>query len=168
MVQRLAEALNRQINKEFFSSYLYLSMSAHSEALELSGFANWFAVQAQEEQTHGMKIYNYLVQKGVKIELEAIEKPETEFKNIQVMFKKALQHEQMMTRSFNELSDLAMELKDHSTYNFLQWFVNEQVEEEATVGSILTKVRRTDGNNSAIYLLDRELEGRTFVDETAQ
>jgi len=164
---KLQKALNKQINMEFYSSYLYMSMSAECETLELNGFANWFLVQSQEEQTHGMKIYKYLVQKGVEIELESIKKPENGFKSTLAMMKASLEHEELMSRSFNELSDLAMELRDHSTYNFLQWFVNEQIEEEATTGNLLTKVKRAGSNDSLIYILDRELESRTFIDETA-
>ena len=165
--QNLQKALNIQIQKEFYSAYLYLSMSAYCSDKNLNGFAHWFYTQYQEEQTHGHKLYNYLLQRGVKIELEAIEKPKTNFESPLSVMRESLAHEQHMTDSFNKLSDIAIDNRDHATYNFLQWFVNEQVEEESTVRDIISKIERVGENSNALYMLDRELENRTFVDETA-
>jgi ferritin len=160
--KHLESGLLKQLNREFHSAYIYLGMSSYCTDKDLNGFANWLFVQYEEEQVHAMKIYKYLLQRGVTVELDSISKPVSDFSSILDLFKKALAHEEFMTLSFNELSDVAMEHRDHATYNFLQWFVNEQVEEESIFKEIISKIERVELNSQALYMLDRELENRTL------
>lgn len=159
--KKMQKALNEQLNREYFSAYLYLSMSAYCSDIGLNGSANWFYQQYQEEIMHGMKIYDYMIQRGIKIILEQIEKPDSEFESILDVFEKSLEHEEFMTGNLNELSDMAMKDKDHATYNFLQWFVTEQVEEEATVGDIIAKIKLIGRDGQGLYIIDSELAKRT-------
>ncbi|MBN2103109.1 ferritin [bacterium] len=165
---KMAVALNAQINKEMYSAYLYMAMSAYSEERGLSGFANWFMVQYKEEMTHAMKIYHYLQEQGAKINLKAIEEPPSDFQSPLEMFKKTLVHEQFVTKSINELVDLAISENDHATQIFLQWFVTEQVEEEANDQEIIGKLEMIGDNPGALFMMDRELGSRTFTDETQE
>jgi len=164
--KKMADALNDQVNKEMYSAYLYLAMSAHSEEKGLSGFANWFMVQYKEEMTHAMKIYHYIQEQGAKVNLKAIEEPPFDFQSPLDMFKKTLAHEQFVTRSIHELVDLAISENDHATHIFLQWFVTEQVEEEANDHEIIGKLEMIGNNPGVLFMLDRELGSRAFSDET--
>ena len=121
----MAKALNEQLNNEFHSAFLYLSMSAHCSKMDLNGAANWFLFQYQEEQQHATRFYNYLIEQDATILLKTIEKPEKNFGTLLETYQKSLEHEQMMTATLNELSNKALNKKDHATYNLLQWFVNE-------------------------------------------
>lgn len=162
---QMIDALNEQINKEMFSAYLYMAMSADSESKGLKGFANWFYVQYQEEMTHAMKIYRYLHEQGARVVLKGIEEPEKDFgKPLQAM-EATLEHEQFITNSINELMDLAIELRDHATQIFLQWYVSEQIEEEANANELIDKLKLI-GDGHGLFMLDKELEARVFVDET--
>lgn len=158
--ENMLNALNKQINEELYSAYLYLAMSADFLAKGLSGTANWFQVQAQEEVGHAMKIYGYINERGGKVELQAIKEPAKEWESLQKAFEDALKHEQYISSCINKLVDLAIELKDHATGAFLQWFVNEQVEEEASVEEVLNKVKLIGGQGNVIYMLDKELGSR--------
>ncbi len=158
--KKMQKVLNEQLNREYFSAYLYLSMSSYCSDIGLNGSAHWFFEQYKEEVEHGMKIYEYMLQRGVKIEFEQIDKPEGEFESILDVFEKSLAHEQFMTNNLNELSDLAMKDKDHATYNFLQWFVTEQVEEEATVSDIIAKIKLIGKDGNGLYMIDAELASR--------
>lgn len=164
---RMCAALNAQINKELFSEYLYLSMSAWFEAQGLPGFANWMAVQAQEEHFHAMKLYGYIVERGGRVILEAIDKPESEFGSPAKAFDATLAHEQFITASINELVDVAIGIKDHATNQFLAWYVNEQVEEEANAQALIDKLRWIGDNGNALLMMDRELALRVFTPPTA-
>ncbi len=164
---KMAEALNGQLNKELYSAYLYLGMSAWSESKGLKGFANWFYVQYQEETFHAMKFYNYILDQGCNINLMSIDKPETNFASTLEIFEKTLEHEQFITKSIYNLVDLALEERDHATNAFLQWFVNEQVEEESSVSEIIDKLKLVDDKGNGIFMIDKELSGRTFVPDTA-
>jgi ferritin len=166
--KKMQKALNQQLNREYFSSYLYLSMSAYCSNAGLNGSANWFYQQYQEEVMHGMKIYDYMIQRGIKIELEKIDKPEGEFDGILDVFQKSLEHEEFMTKNLNELSDIAMKEKDHATYNFLQWFVTEQVEEEASVSDIIAKIKLIGKDGKGLYIIDNELAKRVAPSPTEQ
>lgn len=166
--KKMIDALNEQINKEMYSAYLYMAMSAHSEEIGLSGFANWFMVQYKEEMSHAMKIYHYLQDQGSKIVLGAIEAPPSEFKSPLDMFKKTLTHEQFVTKSINGIVDLAISEKDHATQIFLQWFVTEQVEEEANDNELISKLEMIGDNSGGLYMLDKELASRVFIDETIE
>ncbi len=164
----MEKALNEQVNAEIYSAYLYLSMSAYFEDQNLSGFANWMHVQAQEEMTHAMKIFNYIHDRGGSVELEQIDKPQIKWDNAQKVLEDVYAHEQKVTEMIHNLVDLAREGKDHGTDNMLQWFVAEQVEEEANAEELLQQVKMVEGKPQGLLMLDRELKQRQFVDETQQ
>ena len=161
--KNLLESLNKQVNFEFYSSYLYLSMAAYAESVDLSGFANFFRVQAQEELAHAMKFYDYIFQKNGVVTLETIPKPDLTFDNIIDVFQKGYNHEQLVTKKIYELADIAGEEREHSTMSLLNWFIDEQVEEENNFNSLLKRIRRSEGNPAAIYMMDDELATRVFV-----
>jgi len=153
----MLNALNKQINKEIYSAYLYMSMSAYSQFIGLKGFANWFMVQYNEEMEHAMKIYTYVNDQGEKVKLMAIDEPPVEFESPMDMFEKTLDHEKFITKSINELVDLATEEKDHATKIFLQWFVTEQIEEEGNDNDIINQLKLIGENGNGLLMLDREL-----------
>ena len=153
-------ALNDQIRKEFYSSYLYLSMAARFESMNLKGFAHWMQVQASEETKHGMKIYGHVNERGGKVTLQPIEAPPSNWKSAKEMFTEAYQHEQKVTASINKIVQLARTEKDNATEVFLQWFVNEQVEEEASTNEIARKLQLIGDNPPALVMLDEELRKR--------
>jgi ferritin len=157
---KMQKALNTHLNEEFYSSYLYLSMAAYFEAKNLKGFANWMRIQAAEEQMHGMKFFNFILQKGGKVSLGEIGAPKIEWKSIPEVFSDTLKHEQKITGLINKLVEIAMLEKDFATNNFLQWFVTEQVEEEANVEEIIQKIEMIGDNKSGLYMLDNELGAR--------
>ncbi len=161
--QKMDRELSKQLNKEFHSAYLYLGMSAWCAEAGFSGSAGWFMAQYQEEQEHGMKVYNYLLDQGGKVELLKIKKVKTEYKSLLACFEASLEHEMMMTTSFNELCDFAMKEKDHASYGFFQWFVEEQIEEEATVSDIISKLKMV-GDKNGVFMIDNRLTGRTVTD----
>jgi len=157
---KIESALNNQMNKEFYSSYLYLAMAAHFEAKNMKGFAHWMRVQSQEEYGHAMKIYNYLVERAGKIALTTIEPPPATWKTHREVFEDAYKHEQTVSESINGIVDLAKSEKDHATEVFLQWFVSEQVEEEATASMIVEKLKLAGEGPGALLILDSELGKR--------
>jgi len=163
----IQDALNKQINPELYSSYLYLSMSAYFESINLKGCANWMRVQTQEELVHAMKFYDYLIERGGKVVLSSIESPPTEWPSPLAIFENAYQHEQKVTGLINKLVDLAIVEKDHATNNFLQWFVSEQVEEEASADEVVQKIKLMGDTHGGIFMLDRELAQRVFTPPTA-
>jgi ferritin len=158
--EKLEAAINEQINKELYSSYLYLAMSAYSDSVNLSGFAHWMRVQAQEEQAHALKLYGYVVEKGGRVLLEAIDKPPAEFASPLHVFEKTLAHEQKVTGLINDLYSLAIEESDYATQIFLQWFVSEQVEEEASATQIVELLKAVGDHPQGLIMLDRQLAGR--------
>jgi len=158
--KKIEKELNLQINKEFNAQYIYLAMSAYAETIGLDGIAHWFRLQSEEEYTHAMKIYEYINERGGKVILEEIKKPEQNFKSVKQLFELALEHEEFVTDSINKLVDLATKEKDHATISFLNWFVDEQVEEESSVNNILDKFQYIDENRTGLFLLDRELGNR--------
>lgn len=164
--KNVEKALNEQINAEYYSAYLYLSMASYCQAKDLIGMANWFRVQAQEELLHGTKILNYIHDREGIVELDAIAKPPTTWPTSQAAFAQSLEHEQGVTSRINNLVELAEKEKDTTTVTFLQWFVNEQIEEESSVRQILGQLNLIGDNGSGIYLLDRELGTRQFVAPT--
>ncbi|MDH5376099.1 MAG: ferritin [Candidatus Bathyarchaeota archaeon] len=161
--ERMVEALNRQVNREVYSAYLYLSMSAYSTFKGLKGFANWFMVQYQEEMAHAMKIYDYINDQGGQVKLTAVEQPPTEFGSPLEMFEKTLEHEKFVTKCINDLVNLATEEKDHATKIFLQWFVTEQIEEEANDNNIIAKLRLVGKEGKGLLMIDKELATRVFT-----
>lgn len=162
----LQEALIEQLNKEYHSAYIYLGMSAYCSKEGFNGAANWFLIQYQEEVSHGMKLFKYLEDQNVHIQLPSIQGVDVDFSSLLDVFERSLAHEQTMTKNLNNLSDLAMKNKDHATYNLLQWYVTEQVEEEATVSAIIDHIKLVGDNGYGLYTIDKELAGRTFVDPT--
>lgn len=164
--KKMEKSLNGQLNKEFHSAYIYLSMSAYASTHGYNGCARWFNVQYQEEISHAMKLFKYLEDQGAEIVLEDIKAPKIKSNSIVEIFQQALAHEQKMTGWLNELSDEAMKEKDHATYNLLQWYVTEQVEEEASFGEIIDQMKIVGGDGYGLYAIDKELGARTFVDQT--
>lgn len=156
----MTKALNEQMNFEFYSANIYLSMSAYCNHKGLDGFANWFYNQYQEEMIHAMKFYHYILDQGQAVEIDACPKPESDFGAPLEMFEITLGHEREVTKRIYELVDLALDERDHGTNSFLQWFVTEQVEEEATVCSIIDKVNLVEGTGNGIFMLNNELGQR--------
>jgi len=164
---KMTKELNKQINAEFWSAYLYLSMTAYFEGKNLPGFAKWMSIQYQEETTHALKLFKYVYERGGKVELQSIDSVKTVWKDEIEIFQDTLGHERKVTALINNLVNIAIEEKDHATNNMLQWFVSEQVEEEASVEEILDQLKMLEGNKHGLLMLDRELKQRIFVDETA-
>ncbi len=164
--EKVLNALNKQINAEMHSAYLYLSMSAYLEDKGLAGFANWMKVQYKEELSHALKIFDYVNERNGRVILEPIAGVPIEFDGIIDVFERTLEHEQKVTQMIDELMDVAVASSDHATQSFLQWFVDEQVEEESNVNELLDNLRLIDGQGNGVFMLNRELQTRSFVDET--
>ncbi|MDA3898948.1 MAG: ferritin [Spirochaetes bacterium] len=160
---KMLKALNEQINFEWYSAYIYQSMGAYFKGMNLNGFSNWMDVQAKEEMTHGFKIYNYVFDRGNQVELLAIDKPQASWKTIADVFSVALEHERKVSSRFFDILELCRELKDYSTENFVQWYINEQVEEESTVQEILERIEFAGDSKEFILMLDNELGQRVFT-----
>ncbi len=165
--KEMTKALNGQLNKEFYSAYMYLGMSAYAGSKGYNGCASWFNIQYQEEITHAMKLFNYLQDQSADVELKDVKAYNISKGELVDIFDKAYKHEQMMTGWLNDLSDMAMKEKDHATYNLLQWYVNEQVEEEAMFSEIIDQLRMIGKDGYGLYSIDKELGSRVFVDPTA-
>ena len=161
--KRLEVELNKQVNAEFYSAYLYLSMSAYLADNNLNGFSNWMKIQFEEEQSHAMKFYQFILDRSGKVTLDAIEAPKTEWNGVIDVFEEVLKHEQHVTALINNLIEIAYEEKDHATVAELQWFVTEQVEEEATVSDILDQLKMIEGKGAGLFMLDREMKQRSFT-----
>jgi ferritin len=160
ITKKVQEALNKQINEEFYSSYLYLSMSAYFESKDLQGFAQWFRLQADEEYAHAMKMFDYVYQIGGDVKLMQIAGPKTNWKSFLQVFQDTFKHEQKVTKNINDLLELSYAEKDHATVNFLQWFVSEQVEEEATAQQNMKKMEMVGDSKAGLFMIDKELGGR--------
>ena len=158
--KKMEKQLNVQINAEMYSSYLYLSMASDLEGKALSGFSNWMKIQAQEELYHAMKLYDYVHERGGTVTLDAIEAPQTEWKDPLAIFQAAYKHELKVTGMINDLVDLAIKEKDHATNNFLQWYVKEQVEEEASADEIVQKLKLIGGKGHGLFMMDKEVGAR--------
>lgn len=163
IIEKLEKAFNDQINKELYSEYLYLSMQAYFERLNLKGFVNWMSVQVQEEHAHALGMFDYLNQRGGTVELEAIDKPETDWASPLAVFEQVLEHEEYVTSRINALMDVAEETKDRAAMSFLNWYLKEQVEEEDNVGNVLATLRLIGDDKKALLMLDKDLAARTFV-----
>ena len=161
--KKMQEALNDQVAAEFYSAYLYLSMSAYLESIDLKGFADWMRVQYQEEVSHAEKIFDHVIERDGRAVSKAWDAPPAEWKSALDVFETAYKHEQKVTGLINGLVDQALAEKDHATYNFLQWFVNEQVEEEASVKTIVQQLKLLGDSRAGLFQIDRELGQRTFV-----
>lgn len=165
--ESISKILSDQVNAEYFSAYLYLAMSADCDRKGFKGFANWFFVQAQEEMAHGTHIYQYILERGEAPVFAAIDRPESSWSNMTAVFERALSHEQYVTDRINKIATLAMQEGDHATYVFMQWYINEQVEEEASADEILQKLKFIGDNASLLLPMDSEMATRTFVDPFA-
>ena len=163
ITEKMQEALNGQMNAELYSSYLYLSMSAYFQDINLGGFATWMRVQAQEELVHAMKFYDFINERGGRVVLKAVEGPPTEWDSPFAAFEAVLQHEQKVTGLINELVELALAEHDHATNIFLQWFVTEQVEEEDSANEVVQKIKLMGDAQGGLFMLDQELGQRTFT-----
>lgn len=153
----MIERLNRQTNREFYSAYFYLSLSAAAEAAGFRGSASWFMAKYHEENQHAMKMYRYLMDQGARVELGALEDPSDSYGSLLEMFEKTLAHEQGVTAAINDLVDAALTAKDHATHIFLQWYVTEQIEEEATVSDIISQLKLVGERGEGLYMIDKEL-----------
>jgi len=156
----MEKALNKQMNDEFRSAYLYLSMAAYFESQNLTGFANWMHMQSKEEMGHGMKFFDFIHDRGGKVALEAMEAPPATWKTPLAVFEATLKHEQKVTEGIHKLVELADKNQDHPSHTFLQWFVTEQVEEESSVDDIIQKLKLGGTSGAALLMMDRALGAR--------
>ncbi|MBP1156829.1 MULTISPECIES: ferritin [unclassified Paenibacillus] len=163
MNEALSKALNDQMNFEFYSAQVYLAMAAYCSSESFDGFANFFIVQAEEERFHAMKIYKYLNDRGGRVMVSGMDTPNNTYKSILEAYEHAYEHEKIVTKRFYDLSDLAMNDREHATIHFLKWFIDEQVEEEALFDSIVQKLKRIDKDSNAFFMLDTEFLARTFT-----
>ena len=161
--KNMQDAFNDQVAAEFYSAYLYLSMSAYLESVDLPGFANWMRVQYQEEVTHAEKIFDHVIERDGQAIVKAWEAPPAEWKSPLDVFEAAYAHEQKVTGLINNLVDLALSEKDYATQIFLQWFVNEQVEEEASAKAIVQQLKLLGDSKGGLFQIDRELGRRVFT-----
>ncbi len=160
--QKIADAINEQVNAELYSSYLYMSMAAYFEGIQLPGCAHWMMVQAQEEMTHAIRLYKHLNERGGRAMLKAIDGPETEWESPLACFKAVAEHESKVTSLINGLMRLAREEGDFASEGFFQWFVNEQVEEEASAAEVVGMVKLAQETQGGLYMMDKEMAARVF------
>lgn len=158
MNEKIYHALNEQIKHEFYSSFLYLSIASYFENVPLDGFMKWFRKQAQEEHEHGMKIYNYINDRNLQVQIPAVDKPPAKFKSIEEIFELALEHEKKVTQWIYKIYDLAVKEKDHATHVFLQWFITEQVEEEKNAQDNLDQIILIGADKGALFVLDQNFD----------
>ncbi|WP_077368713.1 ferritin [Anaerosalibacter sp. Marseille-P3206] len=161
--KRLLEELNLQIKYELYSAHYYLAMAAYCASEDLSGFENFFKVQAEEEKFHAMKFFDFVNEMDGTVKILGLEEPENDFESVTDVFKKALEHEKFVTSRIYKLMDIATEEKEHATISLLKWFVDEQIEEENSMKSILTRLERMGENSHGLYMLDQELSQRVFT-----
>jgi len=163
LTKKMEKAINLQINAELYSSYLYLSMATYFESISLGGFSNWMRQQVQEELFHAMKMFDFICERGGRVILTAIDAPPSQWKSPLDAFQNVLSHEQKVTGLINDLVNLALDERDHATNIFLQWFVSEQVEEEATAGTLVDKLKLIGKDANGLFMLDTELGQRLFT-----
>jgi len=161
--KKLNDKFNEQIKNELYSGHYYLSMAAFCSSVNMNGFANFFIVQEQEERFHAMKFYNFINERDGMVKILGLDSPKTDFKSLEEVFELAWKHEQLVTRLIYDLMDLAIAEKDHAAQSFLKWFVDEQVEEEATMHEILEKIRLVGEKGEGIFLLDKEMAQRVYT-----
>ncbi len=168
MNEKLVMAITEQINKELYSSYLYLSMSSWASNESWTGIANWLRVQSQEEMAHAMLLHDNLLERGELSIFKEIQMPKVSWESPYEIFEDVLKHEKFVTECINGLATIAMESNDHAFYQYIQWFVKEQVEEEATASDILARCKRLKDNPAMMDTLDKELATRVFVQPVIQ
>jgi ferritin len=159
---KMEKALNVQLNFELYSSYIYLSMAACLERMGLPGFSNWMRIQIQEEVSHADKFYHHILERGGKVALGQIDAPKVDWPSVLAAFEEALEHERLVTSRINDLMSLALDEKDHASAMFLQWFVSEQVEEEATADEIIQKLKLASESKAALFMMDKDMSTRVF------
>ncbi len=165
MKSQVLQAVNNQIKEELNSAYIYLGMMAYAESKSLSGFANWFRVQAQEELDHAEGFFNHLVDRGAKVSLSALPKPKDNYKTILEAAQETLKHEQYITKKIHQLYETADQHKDYALVSLLKWYIDEQVEEEDSAQQIIDKVKMCDNKKHALYMVDKELLQREYKKE---
>ncbi len=158
--KKMLDALNKQFNEEMASFYIYLAMAGHFETVNLKGFASWMMTQVQEEMSHSMKFYNYTLERGGEVQFPPIKEAKSKWNSPLELFEDALNHERFITKCINERMDIAIEEKDHAARNFLNWFVDEQVEEEDTFTEVVDKLKMIGDHNPMLLMLDKELGQR--------
>mgnify|MGYP006296583589 CR=1 FL=1 len=158
--EKVQKAMNDQIQHEIESAYIYLSMAAYFDDMNLPGFGQWMKIQFEEEMAHAFRFYNYIFERGGRVKLQAIDQPPIDFDSPLAAFEAALEHEQKITGDINRLYALAIDEKDYPSQTFLQWFIDEQVEEEEHVGGVVENLKMVGDNSHAILMLDRELGQR--------
>ena len=163
--QAVQDAINDQIHHEFHSAYVYLSMSAYLEAANFTGFAKWMRIQSREEVMHAMKLFDYVNDRNGRVTLKTLEQPTAEWKSVLDVFEQALKHEQKVTAMIHSLYTLATKESDYATQVALTWFINEQVEEEATATSVVDRLKIANNDGAALLILDGQLGARTGEDE---
>ena len=159
----MQQKLNEQVQKEFYSAYLYLSMETYFTSINLEGFANFFRVQAQEERDHAMKFFDFISQAGGRVNLLQIQAPKSEFESAQDVFTITLEHERFVTKSIYDLVDTAVKESDYSTQTFLQWFVTEQREEESNMDNVLKRIKLVGNDGGGLLMIDSQLAQRVYV-----
>ncbi|MTI69305.1 MAG: ferritin [Firmicutes bacterium] len=164
--EKLMKALNDQLNYEFESAHYYLAMAAYCADQDLDGFENFFLVQAEEERFHAMKFFNFIKEMDGRVSMQQMREPKNEFSSLKEVFETALSHEESVTKRIYNLMDIAKEERQHATISWLNWFVDEQVEEESTMKGIIKKLERLEGNSHGIFMLDKEMAQRTFTPPT--
>jgi len=165
--KEVLDAINEQINAETYSAYMYLSMAAHLENMGLSGFAHWMKIQYQEESAHAIKFFNYLTERGGKVVLKAVAQVPVDFDGVVDIFEKTLAHENHVTSLISNLMDVSVKAGDYASQSFIKWFIDEQVEEEANVEKILATLKLINGEGNGLFMMDREMAQRVFVDPNA-
>lgn len=163
--QAMQDAMNEQIKNELYSAYLYLSMAAHFESKTLAGFANWLRLQAKEELGHAMKFFDFILERGGEVTLKAIDQPPSSWNSNLEAFEKVLAHEQKVTKNIHDLYELALKEKDYPSQVMLQWFIEEQVEEEKNATEIIEKLKMIEAHGTAVLMLDHELGKREAEEE---
>ena len=163
---KVQNIINLQINKEFYSAYLYLAMSAFFDEIGLFGFANWTKVQAKEEVDHGMILFDYIIERDGKVKLEQIEAPDNDFQNPLQVFEKILEHEKFVTESINCVAQMSDDECDLATRHFINWYISEQVEEEANARDIIDRLKLFGDDCTSLYLMDKEMGGRQYIQHT--
>mgnify|MGYP000313861784 CR=1 FL=1 len=161
----MQDAMNEQIKNELYSAYLYLSMAAHFESKTLTGFANWLRIQAKEELGHAMKFYDFILERGGEVTLKAIDQPPSSWKSNLEAFEQVLAHEQKVTKNIHDLYEIALQEKDYPSQVMLQWFIEEQVEEEKNATEIIEKLKMIEAHGTAVLMLDHELSKREAEEE---
>ncbi|MCG8483722.1 MAG: ferritin [Clostridia bacterium] len=161
--EKLVNVLNEQIKYEMYSENLYLAMAAYCASEDLDGFSNFFKVQAEEEKFHAMKFFDYIIDMNGRAEIAALDQPENTYTSVLDAFKKAYEHEQLVTKRIYNLMDIAIDEREHATISFLKWFVDEQIEEESMFSNLLKKLERVGEDGHGIYMIDNELAKRVFT-----